>query len=361
MIIYIGQIDMAPFAKRYISAMEEMGITYELIHWDRDGTSQYRGDHIFAFREQILRFVSLRKKLLPFLRFRAFAARHIREKKYDRLIVLTTQTAFFFPWLLLGVYRNRYFFDYRDTSYEYNWLYRTYLNGLIQCAEYVCISSPGFLKHLTPRKQYIIAHNFQFENLSRVRESCQKRREGRLVLGYIGVLRELPYLKKLADHFGGDARFQFQIHGGGDSVEELREYCAKYDNIQVHGAYQEAQKYAIIESFDLICYNYPDSFVNRPALANKFYDGLILKKPLFANSRTFSGKLVRDKGLGISIDEAAENIASQVFTYYERFDADEFSANCDRYLLAVCKEDELYNRAIRTFLSTEVSEKAVTP
>lgn len=349
-IIYAGQAELSPFVKKYTDVMDKKNIPYDIVHWNRSGVKMPDDDKNITFSEQVERYGSLVGKVVPLIKFRRFAKRIINQKKYDRLVVLTTQTAVLLPDLILGKYKNRYFFDYRDTSYEYLKLYKRLVDSVIKKSYATAISSPGFSEYLTDEKELIVAHNFRFDCYVGRALKCKKSTNGKIVMGYIGYLREYEYLKKLADKFGRDDRFVFNIHGSGDCVDELRDYSEKYENVNVFGAYNECDKADIVNSFDMICYNYPKSFVNYPAVANKFYDGLIQKKPMFANLDTYSGKLVGDNGLGISLAENEENITDKIYSYYKSFDEEMFSNSCEAVLDKVIKDDEYYTKKIEEFI-----------
>lgn len=344
-IVCVGQIELSPFVKKYITVLEKKGEEYHIIHWDRSGVARNDGENMYTYTETLDRYAPKFKKLMPFVRFSRFVKKVIRDNKYDKLVILTTQTAL----LMLGTlikYKNRYFFDYRDTSYEYIKPYGYIVNKIADYSLGMCVSSPGFKKYIKSNKAPVVSHNFQDKSYITRKLKCDKKNEGRIVMGYIGVLREYEYLKKLIGIFGNDSRFEFRIHGGGDDVERLREFASSYDNVYVAGAYREEEKANILTSFDLICYNYPYSFVNYPALANKFYDGMIMKKPMFANIRTFSGQLIDKNGLGISLDENDEKIADKIYEYYIGFDTEEFESNCEKFLLSVMEDEKEYIKEI---------------
>ena len=352
-IIMIGEIQLAPFSKKYIKIMEEKNVPYEIIHWNRYGTVYEDDINYRTHYERIDRYVSLFSKVKPFLHFRKFVKKIIKEQKYDKLIVLTTQTAVvLFDVVLSRKYKNKYFFDYRDTSYEYFSFYRRFINKIILNSYATCISSPGFKQYLTNKKELIIAHNFQDKYYNeRVLKCALSQKEGKIVIGYIGYLREYEYLKRFLDIFGSDERFEFHIHGGGDCEDKLRQDARKYNNIFVHGTYKEEEKMDIVKSFDMICYNYPYSFVNYPAVANKFYDSMICKKPMFGNIRTFSGELIEKYGLGISLDENDTEITKKIYNYFETFDREEFEKNCEDFLLNVINDDKKYIDKINEFIA----------
>ncbi len=353
-IIIVGEIELSPFAKKYITEMEKRSIPYEIIHWNRSGKKSEDDEKHRTYFEQVDRYGSLLKKVKPFYNFRKFAKKLIKQQKYEKLIILTTQTAIIlFDVVLSRRYRNKFFFDYRDTSYEYIGLYRRFINKIIKNSYATSISSPGFKKYLTDKKELIVAHNFQDRYYENRVLACAPRKSEKIVIGYIGYLREFEYLKKFVDIFGKDDRFLFNIHGSGDCVEELSEYASKYNNATVFGAYKEDEKMDIVDSFDMICYNYPYSFVNYPAIANKFYDGMIRKKPMFGNSRTYSGELVEKYGLGISLDEEETQISQKIFEYFENFDAKKFAENCENFLKTVLEDDKKYIEKINRFLEVK--------
>lgn len=349
-ILFVGQIEYAPFVKNYVQSLEKNGESYEFVQWNRSGTTDKGDNDGIVFSMEVSRYDNLIKKVLPYLKFRKFLKKTIKERKYDKLVVLTTQTALMIPEVLLGKYKGKYFFDYRDTSYENVKLYKRLIDAIIKKSYATCISSPGFKEYLTDEKELLIAHNYQKANLENRVSEYKKSENEILKIGYIGYLREYEYLIKWVDVFGSDKRFEFHIHGSGDCVEELRGYSAKYPNVHVYGAYEEKDKMDIVDSFDIICYNYQKSFVNYPAIANKFYDGIIRKKPMFANIETFSGILVDENGLGISLSENESDITDKIYDYYKGFGAKEFEESCDAFLEKVVKEDEHYMLKIEEFI-----------
>ena len=354
-IIYAGQIELSPFVKKYTEAMQSENVPFEIVHWNRSGAGMPDDLKNHTFSEKVERYGRLTGKIIPFFRFRNFAKRIIKEKNYEKIIVLTTQTAVMLPDVILGRYRGRYFFDYRDTSYEYIKPYKYFVDKIIKNSFCTAISSPGFKDYLTDKKELVVAHNFQYGCYENRAPKCEKRVGGKIIMGYIGYLREYEYLVYLAEKFGSDERFEFHIHGSGDCLEKLRDFAERFDNVRVFGAYNEKDKMDIVDSFDMICYNYPASFVNYPAVANKFYDGMIRKKPMFGNLKTYSGKLIDENGLGISLDENEENITEKIYGYYASFDEKLFSENCERVLKKVIDEDFYYKEKIKEFLKNQSS------
>ena len=351
-IILYGPFELAPYAKKYMSILTELGIEYDLIGWRRDEEAYYRGMNVFMYEGRSAgRYSSVLSKIAPALGYRRFVKLVVKKRGYDRLIILTTQTALLISDVLLKKYRGKYIFDYRDKSYEYIKPYSMLVNALIAASMETVISSEWFADNLTDKKKYILAHNLQKEFLSYRKSECVKKNDGeKLIAGYIGALRSYEYHKWLIDCFKNDKRFDFHIYGCGDDVERLKEYSKRLDNIFIHGAYLESEKYDIMESFDIMCYNYPYSYVNDGAVANKYYDSLIMKKPMFVNSKTVLGRFIAENQMGVAVEENKFDICDKIYAWYIKFDPAEFVRTCDMYLDKYIEEDKAFYRQIKNAL-----------
>ncbi len=351
-IILYGSFELAPYFKKYTKVLDDAGIAYDLIGWRREEKALYAGENVFMYEAPpAKRHDSLLHKIRPALGYRRFIRRQLRAKKYDKLIILTTQTALILADVLLTAYRGKYLFDYRDKSYEYIRPYRMLVDTIIKHSMETAISSPWFRESLTKEKQYLLVHNLQDENLKKVRRCCNKKEPGApIAAGYVGALRSYAYHKHLIDCFANDKRFVFHTYGCGDDCERLARYAAQFPNTFVHGRYDEAEKYDIIETFDIMCYNYPSSFVNDGAIANKYYDALIMKKPMFVNPRTRLGGWIAENGLGVGVDEEETQISDTIYDWYRAMDPAAFSKTCDSCLTQYAKENTAFEEKIRSVL-----------
>lgn len=351
-IILYGSFELAPYAKKYMNILENAKIPYDLIGWRREEKAQYFGENVYVYEGKAAkRYSSPFAKIMPATGYRRYVKKLLKKKKYDSLIILTTQTALILCDVLLTRYRNKFIFDYRDKSYEYVKPYGMLVNAVIKASRETVISSEWFKNNLTDKKEYILAHNFQEDFLKYRKKACVKRKDGEKIrVGYIGALRSFDYHKHLIDCFGNDRRFEFHICGCGDDVEKLRAYARNFDNIFVHGVYLEEDKYSIIENFDIMCYNYPYSYVNDGAVANKYYDALIMKKPMFVNPKTLLGAFIERENLGVGVDEESLDISGKIYDWYKNFDTFEFSKKCDFYMDKYIAEDKLFREKIKETL-----------
>lgn len=354
-IIYVGSIKRCPYLKNYTDCLDKLSINYEIISWersftenveDKDAKDKINNHHIFKYPSKEQKSPIF--KIWDFYLFSKFVKKIIRKQKYDKLVVLTTMSGVVILKELSSKYKGKYIFDYRDASFEYFKPFNNLLNKIITNATFTSISSKGFLEILPKNGKYIMAHNCSsFDTLP----SQEKTKKDKLIVGFIGGLRESNYMKSLIDRFGGDSRFEFRVHGGGENLQELVNYSNKYNNVVFTGEYKEPEKKELVKEFDIICYNYPCSFVNNLALANKFYDGLLYRKPMLGNIKTYSGKLIKDLNLGISLDFEDEHYKEKLYSYYLNYDIDVLEKQCDILLEEIKEENDIYKAKIEEFFT----------
>ena len=351
-IIYVGNINRCPYLKHYTDCLDRIGLDYEIIYWNRSSKKdngnleKNKVVHVFEYpsKEQRPPYT----KLIDFYKFGKFARKIIKEKNYEKLVVLTTMTGILLLKELCGKYKKKYIFDYRDASYEYIKPFYMLLSRIIDNSAFTCISSRGFLKILPNNKKYIMAHNISSFEVS---EQYDISRKDKYVVGYIGGLRSSNYMKMLVDIFANDKRFDFIVHGGGDNYNEMVCYSDHFDNVKFTGFYDEKNKEQLIKEIDIICYNYPESFNNNIALANKYYDALVHRKPLLGNINTYSGKLIENNGIGISLDFKDHEYKTKLYNYLNNFDYIEFNKKCDVLLKEIMKEHNIYINKIEEFFT----------
>lgn len=351
-IIFLNDINVCPYLDKYVDALNRLNEEYEIIIWDRrykEGKKyKYPCRHIY--KKQAKESVRPYFKLKDFHDYFNYVKKIIKQEKYDKLIVLSTLSGIYLYSTLKKYYRDKFIFDYRDASYEFIEWYKKRVRNIVDISAFTCISSPGFKNIIGDDESYVISHNFKYNDLINRPMSAAKNKNPPIRIGYIGILRNSLYMKTLINIFKNDERFILKIHGGGENFEELSEYAKEYNNIVLTGYFNEKVKEELISNIDILCYNYPNSFINDNALANKYYDAVIFKKPLLGNSATFSGRLVAENNLGISLVYSDEMYKDKLYEYYKDFDSSAFSQNAENMLNRILEEDGLYISEIEKFI-----------
>lgn len=340
---------MCPYADKYVEVLEELKEDYEFILWNRKNvpiTSRYKNVS-FVYESDI--YKSKQKKVIGFIKYHNFVKKRIKQKKYTKLIFLTTLSAVICGRKILKQYENRYIFDFRDLSYEKNKIFYCLVKEIIEKSYFTCISSSGFLDVL-PKHKYVLAHNFRYDDLN-AGSHKGKKEDGAINILQIGVTRGEEFNLKLCKMFGDDLRFHLSIIGSGCNTKKVVETAKNYSNITIKGEYMNIEKRAYINNADMLMYYYPCNYNCDRALANKYYDGLIYMLPLIGNAQTFSGKLLQSNQLGISINNVEAKYLDTIYDYYKSLDYKKFTGNCMSVLNKIIEEDKEYMNRIRGFLN----------
>ena len=349
-IIFINELKYSPYLSKYTDTLDQLNMEYEIIFWNRNPEN----DRLIYPSNQIVFRLKSREdrhpiiKFFDFFRFGNFVKKKIKERKYDKIVVLSSLAGIFLYRTLMTKYWEKYIFDYRDASYEYFRFYLKMIKKLVACSYFTCISSKGFLDILPSSDKYVFAHNFKYSDLKHKLEKSVMTPHEKIHLSYIGLLRE-TYLYRLIDVISQDNRFMLYFHGGGEFLNGAMKHAAGTKNVAFTGEYTGDEKIKYALEADIFCYNYESSFINDRALANKYYDALIFKKPLLGNSRTYSGQLIERNGLGISLELDDPEYTNKLYGYYVNLDRDIFDANAERELERVLCEDATYMLKIEEF------------
>lgn len=350
-IVFINTLDVCPYIEKYMAVLEKLNMPYEIIYWDRKNLNQNYPENHHVLRHLSKEEKSPLFKLRDFSKFKRFAVNKILEKKYEKLIILSTMTGMILYPFLKKHYSKKFLFDYRDASYEYLSFFRKRLHRLVAFSSLTCISSKGFLEVLPSDVSYVLAHNFRYEDInSRIQVSNLNKSEV-IKLCIIGLLREKDFLKRQIDLFGDDPRFQLYIHGGGEWLEYTLSYADPFDNIFVTGRYDNSDKGDLIKDKDLIMFNYISNFNNNKLMANRFYDALIYKKPMVGNIEILSGQVIEENELGISLSYDDPLYKDKIIEYYKYLEGHEFNRYAEAYLDKVLLDDEIYLNRVSSFLS----------
>lgn len=343
-IIHVGNTLKEPYFEKYKIALEKSGQSYELILWDRKGDTQDYPENCHVYREKISGLNKI-KKAFAYRRYAKFVQNILKNKKYDKLILLTTFSAF-----MLGKkikeYKHNYIFDLRDLTCENNLFFRKKVERIIKNSTITVISSDGF-RDVLPDFDYVRAHNLSGEN---ERVTDKQKQLGVIKVGYAGVTRGDEFNKRLIQIFGGDKRFELVLMGDGIDSESVKEFANSYQNITVRGRYQNDEKAKLYATCDMLINMNIASFNGKRLTANKYYDGLLFGLVQIARADEYTGALVSCKELGVALDFSDKEFAEKVYEYYTSLDMTKFLQKANDELDRVKEQNEIFIEEVVNYL-----------
>lgn len=351
-IICFNSLRYAQFIYKYTKILDKENIEYEVVYWNREGDSIAQDKNWISYEKRINTFQPFYKKIFSFISFTCFMYKTILNKKYDKLIILTTQTAIpLFP-LLMSKYRNKYIYDYRDITYENIGIYKFMVNKLIDTSCFTAISSRGFIdsKFLDSHNgKYVISHNCR--NLDLL--NLKRKPSNKIRIVYWGQVRQVQFNKKICDLFGNDDRFQIIYHGAGFH-DELKKYIEikKYKNIHITGAYYLHEIESFAENTDYILNMYENDKQQKPAMTVKFYDALKYGLPMLVTKGSYMSKIVDEYNLGLSIDLDERNV-KDILINKKKDIYNGIGNNIKKMYDSVRKDDLFFEKELRRFTNFE--------
>lgn len=353
-IIFIGDLKYCPYLKRYTESLEKNNTKYEVLYWNREGSNTKYPENYISYVKRSKLNKSIYRKLSDFIGYKLWLNRRLKDKKYDKLIVLSTLSGIISFEFLVNKFKNKYIFDIRDYSYEHNKIFYLIEKKIIEKSYFTCISSEGFKNFLPQDQTYLNVHNFNSNDNHSLANFSKKNRGQTLNLVWMGAVRYFNHQKKIIDKLKNDPRFNLIYHGSGADLDEYIKYCNANDvkNVVFTGEYNNENKRKLIEETDIINNSYmtPKLMEVKYAISNKYYDGIVYKVPQLVESDTYKATKVQTNGLGIAVDPDDPDFADKLYDYYFSVEEKAFNKACDKELSIVLNEDYAYQASILKFI-----------
>lgn len=136
-----------------------------------------------------------------------------------------------------------------------------------------------------------------------------------LVISFIGSVRYKEILINLVEAVKNDNRFLLYLHGSGEDLNFMQEYCKDIDNVSFTGKYQYKDVVSLYHQSDVVWAAYPNKDFNVVyAISNKFHESLFVGVPCVYSNKTELANLVRDKQIGFVVNPYDITDIKRLFT-----------------------------------------------
>lgn len=337
---------VCPYVSIYTRLLDELCIDYETISWNREG----REESGIQFNKKE-KGHGLFRTLLSFLQYSRFVKKTIKVNSYDKLIVFTPQIGIFLSFFLKKHFKGRFIFDYRDLSIEqHSWFRRPFLRLLSNSYANI-ISSPGFKKYLPHEFNYILSHNY---NAAKVKEALNIQKEAytgsEINLLTIGAIRkDCNY--EVIEALGNVKGISLSFIGRGPASNSLQSFADEngFCNIHFSGYYKKEDEPALYKSSTAVNIIYPNIPSHQTAISNRFYNSLIYKRPMIVTRNSTQGDYAEKYKVGLVVDDC-KNLETQLKTYFENLDYDNYCRSCNQLLEVLLKDEVKFEGVVRSFL-----------
>jgi len=340
-IVAFNNLRVSPYVRIYSDYLDGVGVEYDLIYLDRDGTAEQLGTCSYP-----ITYNKGQHKLSNFLRFAREAKKILKRGAYDFVFVMPTMPSVLLSGFLKRKYSGRYLVDVRDPTYEKNPIYFALEKKVMKHAAMRVISSLGY-KKILPEADYVFCPNVSASERVPRYSFTGAVEKGKIRIAYVGYISYTEACRKMIEHVLRDDRFYLDFYGIEAHEGVVSGYVrdAACDRITYHGAYTPSEKGDIIMGVDVLFNAY--NVKCNPAFPNKLYDSMYFKKPNLCDY---------DSALFLECDKYAypvnygdEGLLDGIYEWYSELDGESYDAFANAYLeRAYADLDYFYERLRKT-------------
>jgi hypothetical protein len=344
LLILPSNLQYAPYAAHYLDVLISQPNEYEVLYWDRFNLNE---NSIWIRYED--KKIGHQRSFLDYIKFFNFAKKICRKNNYKKIIVFGVQLAFFFSNFLKENYKGRYVCDVRDYHILSN-LFN--FNDFIKSANFVAISSPGFLDWLPQSSNYKICHNLP-NNFSKITSLTEISTEKPLIISYIGSLRDYHLHSSFANEISNSNNLYLKFHGDGTINKSLKIFLAKnkIKNAAVENKYHPDDEFTLYQRSSIINSLIPTSGINNTTLLpNRLYRSALSKRPLLSLKGTKTSNIIHKHQIGLVLEKIS-GCEDHIIKYMNNLDTDKLSINCENFISESAAENAKFRQHLINFLN----------
>ena len=346
LILSVADLRHMTCANFFCYFLEEHNITFDIIC-----TNRYKEKAKSVYECQLYQYdwifdknKSKIKKIIPFLKFKHFAERLIKDNQYRFIIIWGENAALLFDGVLRK-YRKKFCCNIRDV-YDGK---LSFLNKVLKgrAMQYACFSTfptPKGVEKYTSGKCFVLTnYDYAVEKLYTKPKKLVKS-GGQLRITYMGLI--YPYIetfKRFICAFKNDERFLISFFGeGADTL--LASYAEEQEiyNVRFGGAFLPEKTSQYLEETDIInsVYGTENSGVSGAVGVKESYSP-ILHIPVISDKGCYWARLSEKYGFGLGVENDFITIPDIIFNWYQSLNAVQFDEACKKYLKKVTVSNKL--------------------
>lgn len=321
-IVIIRSNQVAPDSRveKEASALVEYGHDVKILAWDRRSNHKETEEVIEAFGQciSIVRFGHIAnfgdgfKSIKSYLLFQwdVFKWLIVNRKSYDVIHACDFDTAWVSTFTNIFL-RKKYIFDIFDyIGGERATIVQKLLckvqNTIINRSDATIICTEKRMRQIAPSKprKLVVIHNTPPQMGG---DEEYNPTHTHIKICYVGILQDYRLLEEIPDFFKKHLEYELHIGGFGKFDALYQKLSKEYANIKYYGRLQYKDTLKLERECDIMLAIYDPSIENHVfAAPNKFYEGLMLGKPLIMVHGTGMSEIVDEHNIGETIEYSVE-------------------------------------------------------
>lgn len=330
-----NSVDPDSRVEKEVNALQKKGHKVEVLAWDRSSNHPLRTETlILPNGEALVHRIGIKsiygagfkKNLFPLLKFQMFIKKYLKKNiiKYDCIHACDFDTAY--TSFKISKRKKTKFtydiFDYYVDSFNVPSILKKYIEkkdkNIINNADCTILCTEQRIEQINscrPKKMLII-HNSPSLDINI--DSNLYKLNKKIKIAYVGILNNGRLLEEMLRFVANNEEFELHIGGFGLLEDSVKEYSEKFNNIFYYGKLSYDKTLALESACDLLTAIYDPSIRNHVyAAPNKFYESLMLGKPVIMVRGTGMSNVVFENNIGAVIDYSYEGFSQGVATLVE--------------------------------------------
>lgn len=337
-LICLSNMFYMPFLNSYESLLKKNSIEYDIINWDRFQIEDEKDP--LKYRDKKIGY---QRSFFDYNKYKKFIINRLNLVKYDKIIVFGIQLTFFLRKILKNNFRGNYIIDIRD----YNRIIKFFsIKKAIDNSALMVISSPGYKKWLPNSDKYLISHNTQINDLTKLKEiNLNFINNEKINISYIGSIRDSNINIEFINSMKNDSKFDLYFHGEGTENIFISNHLNKHNikNVFLTGRYNREYEEKLYDQSDLISILVPNNDINgKTLLPNRLYNAVLHGKPIISFKDTYLSEQVSKYHLGIVLKDF-NNANAQIEQYLINFNLDEYKKGRVEFFKEIIKDKNFFD------------------
>lgn len=318
-IIYLRSNDANPDPRltKEVNAALRNGFSASILAWDRYGTCQAvekvtapEGEYCVKRFKLESKFGSGIRNILKLMAFQCFLVKSLFLNRKNIDIIHAADFDTVIPAVLMKIfYGKSVVYDIYD-FYVDAFPVPSFLKKIIRIIDIKIISFvDAVILPVEYRLEQISGSNprkvIYVHNTPERMESTEKllNKNDKLIFSYVGILQDHRFLKQIINFAKKNNGIELNIAGFGLYEDYVADCSEKFENIKYYGKVPYRVGLNISAKADILFAIYDPSIKNHKYSApNKFYEALMLERPILVSNETGVDELVRKNKVGWCID-----------------------------------------------------------
>lgn len=353
--------------EKEVTTLKNKGYNVEILAWDRQENYSLKKENLEIQKDIIINRkgikaafgVGFKKNILPLLKFQLYIF-YFLTKNRNKLDIIhacdfdTALSSFIFA----KIFRKKFIYDIFDFYIDCCNVPNKLRKIILRLDNYVISHSDTVILCTEKRKEQIegsfpkkvvIIHNTPYEKI--LKNEYLKNNE-KIKIVYVGVLlKKERLIEELINIAKENKNYELHIGGFGILEEYIRKITTEYNNIIFYGKISYNKTLELENQCDIMTAIYDPSKRNHYyAAPNKFYEALMLGKPLIMVKGTGMSEIVENNNIGEVIDFNKKSLENGIKNLVNRKDEwNEINKNMKKIYKEKFSWEEMEKRLLKLY------------